>query len=51
MAPDGRKIAFERVNPSGSSRDIFRMRADGARQSNLTESPEIDANPSWQPMP
>lgn len=51
FSPDGKKIAFERVNPPGSSHDIFRMRADGTRKSNLTESLDTDANPSWQPMP
>ncbi len=51
FSPDGRKIAFERMNPPGSSRDIFRMRTDGSRKSNLAESSFIDANPSWQPTP
>ena len=52
FSPDGRKIAFERTNPTSSYRDIYRMRVDGTRKVNLTESPNVtDANPSWQPMP
>ncbi len=51
FSPDGRKIAFERQNPTSSVRDIYRMRADGTRKVNLTETSVIDANASWQPMP
>ncbi len=38
ISPDGRRIAFERDDPTDSFSDIFRMRADGTRKSNLTES-------------
>jgi Tol biopolymer transport system component len=51
FSPDGEKMAFERPNPFGSPRDICRMRVDGTRKYNLAESPDTDANPSWQPMP
>jgi Tol biopolymer transport system component len=53
FSPNGRKIAFERQNPTGSYRDIYRMRADGTRKSNLTERPfpVTDANASCPPMP
>jgi TolB protein len=48
-SPDGKRIAFERQGGT-VDRDIFRMRADGTRQFNLTDSHiTIDANPAWQP--
>jgi Tol biopolymer transport system component len=52
FSPDGRRIAFEstragQFNPG--FRDIFRTRADGANQFNLTNTDDTDANPSWQP--
>jgi Tol biopolymer transport system component len=48
FSPDGKRISFER--DPGASRDIWRMRADGANQFNVTDdgSTRIDANPSWQ---
>jgi TolB protein len=56
-SPDGRFIAFtsERDGapiPGGPSRtsDIFRMRADGTQQTNLTRSRlAIEFDPDWQP--
>jgi TolB protein len=58
FSPDGRSIAFtsERHGapipdqPGSRYPDIFRMRADGSHQTNLTRSPAIgDYNPDWQP--
>jgi Tol biopolymer transport system component len=55
-SPDGTKIAFVSnrpttgTNPTGD-REIFRMRASGASETQLTFNTAYDANPSWQPLP
>jgi Tol biopolymer transport system component len=58
-SPDGRSIAFTSdrdgdqipdAPPGELFPDIFRMRADGSQETNLTNSPTIfEANPDWQP--
>lgn len=58
FSPDGRFIAYtsERAgdpfpNDPGGVPDIFRMRADGSQQTNLTRSPaEFNFDPDWQPL-
>ena len=59
FSPDGRFIAFatERGGdpypgePDFFRTDIFRMRADGSQQMNLTSSPAVDNyDPDWQPL-
>jgi len=49
-SPSGKQIAFFR-NGGGADVDVFRMRADGSRLVNLTESATREANVSWQPRP
>jgi Tol biopolymer transport system component len=48
FSPDGRFIAFTRdINELG---DVFRMRANGTQQVNLTRSPSVNEfDPDWQP--
>ena len=59
-SPDGRSIAYWRHLPSGSfpfnGGDIYQMRADGSKVSNLTDNdgqdPIIgDIMPDWGPGP
>ena len=49
-SPDGRRIVY-RVNPPRSDEgDVWVMRADGSRKTNLTRSPAVaDWSPSWSP--
>jgi TolB protein len=59
FSPDGQYIAFtserdgHRVPGGGFFYpDIFRMRADGSQQTNLTKSPSVaNFDPDWQPLP
>ena len=61
FSPDGRLIAFSAgrdgnqmpdAPPGFTWFDIFRMRADGTRQTNLTATPdESELSPAWQPLP
>ena len=48
---DGRFIAFDSTRDSTSGiPDIFRMRADGTQQTNLTRTPTcFEFDPDWQP--
>jgi Tol biopolymer transport system component len=53
FSPDGRKIAFA-SNRDGPDYDIFKMKADGSAQVNLTNnnnSTTSEQFPSWQPDP
>jgi Tol biopolymer transport system component len=49
-SPDGKKIAFESFQ-TGSDVEIWRMRADGSNQVQLTDNTVADYSPSWQPIP
>lgn len=57
-SPDGTKIAFTRrpqgedgvADPQSGDGEIWVMNADGSGQTNLTNHPENDADPSWQPL-
>jgi Tol biopolymer transport system component len=53
FSPDGRFIAFEsdRAAPGTENIEIFRMRADGTQETNLTRNPALDAGAEWQPLP
>jgi dipeptidyl aminopeptidase/acylaminoacyl peptidase len=46
-APDGSRIAL--LSGTGTSRDILVIGADGSDQTNLTNNPFDDYNPSWSP--
>lgn len=48
-SPDGKKIAFDRSNPSDGNRDIYVMNADGTGLKRLTSDPSFDADPEWSP--
>lgn len=52
-SPDGRRIVFRRdLNPvrGETDYDIFTMRVDGTRETNLTNSPGVhDDHPNWSP--
>jgi TolB protein len=63
-SPDGRKIAFrtfrDEPDPATCSGqpdshpcnfEIYTMNADGTGQTNLTNGPEWDELPDWQPLP
>jgi len=47
---DGKKIAFM-SGQTGSDLEIWRMRADGSNQVQLTDNTAVDQSPSWQPIP
>ena len=46
-SPDGTRIAFVRF--FGGAGEIFVMNADGSGQTDLTNSPANDGDPSWSP--
>jgi Tol biopolymer transport system component len=52
---DGKKIAFDSNRPAADGTtdyEIWRVRAtDGANQTNLTNAPGNDTDPTWQPLP
>ena len=57
FSPDGQFISYTSARdgdpfPDGGFYwDIFRMRADGSQQTNLTRSPSVDNyDPDWQPL-
>lgn len=57
-APDGSKIAFTRrhlssdvvADDQSGDGEIWVMNADGSGQKNLTNHPDNDRDPSWQPL-
>lgn len=49
-SPDGKLIAFSMENKSGSSYEIFTVRADGTHLTNLTGTPNLgEWSPDWSP--
>jgi hypothetical protein len=48
-SPDGTKIAF-RIFTDVSFGDIAVMNADGSALTNITNTPEFESQPSWQPL-
>ena len=48
-SPDGEKIAFDRSDFTGESREIYVMNADGSGQTRLTNNNAVDRDPSWSP--
>jgi dipeptidyl aminopeptidase/acylaminoacyl peptidase len=48
-SPDGTRIAF-RIFTTGSFGDIAVMNADGSALANITNTPEFESQPSWQPL-
>jgi dipeptidyl aminopeptidase/acylaminoacyl peptidase len=48
-SPDGTKIAF-RTFTTESFGDIAVMNADGSALANITNTPEFESQPSWQPL-
>lgn len=49
FSPNGRKIVFERYNLGSGCSQIFAMDSDGTDQTNLTDTPGVDADPSFSP--
>ena len=47
-SPDGRKLAFVRLNASVGS-PIYVVKADGSGLLRLTRNPALDADPTWSP--
>ena len=50
-SPDGTRIVFHTVTGSPSSFEIFTMNRDGSDRRNLTQSPQHETDPTWQPVP
>jgi Tol biopolymer transport system component len=48
-SPDGSKIAF--AASRGTDDDIYTVNADGSGLTQLTNTPDEDAMPAWQPIP
>jgi hypothetical protein len=48
-SPDGTRIAF--ASRMDGDFDIYTMRADGTDVQQVTNSPGLDAEPTWQPLP
>lgn len=49
-APDGSRIAFTRQNYEGDSVQVFVVNADGTGLQQLTDGPEWNRQPSWNPV-
>lgn len=47
-SPDGQWIAFNKMQPDGQT-DLYIMRADGSDERQLTDDPEPDWQPQWEP--
>jgi Tol biopolymer transport system component len=51
-SPDSRKFAFaRRVSGSNFDRDIYTINADGTGIARLTDTPDAETQPDWQPVP
>jgi Tol biopolymer transport system component len=50
-SPDGRRIAFTRQNYAGDSVQVFVVNVDGTGLQQLTDGPELNGWPSWNPVP
>jgi TolB protein len=48
FSPNGKRIAFQTDRDDNS--EIYKMRADGKEQINLTNDPAGDFTPDWQPL-
>jgi Tol biopolymer transport system component len=50
-SPDGKKIAFERIEDDGKNSEIYVMNSDGTNQTNLTNTPPTahESAPSFSP--
>jgi Tol biopolymer transport system component len=48
-SPDGTKIVF-RIFTTASFGDVAVMNADGTALTNITNTPEFESQPSWQPL-
>ena len=54
-SPDGRSIAFgtfrdATLGGGESNAEVYTMRADGTKLTNLTQNPAFDGFPDWQPL-
>ncbi|HEX8474972.1 MAG TPA: Calx-beta domain-containing protein [Pyrinomonadaceae bacterium] len=51
-SPDGTRIVFERAlqGVETENRDLFVMNADGTNETRLTNHPDFDVEPAWQPL-
>ncbi|HKI53546.1 MAG TPA: hypothetical protein VJ987_05435, partial [Anaerolineales bacterium] len=47
-SPDGQWIAFNSLRNNDQA-DLFIMRADGSSQRQITDNPEPDWQPQWEP--
>lgn len=50
-SPDGSRIAFARQDGAGTTVQVFVMNADGSDLQQLTNAPEWNTDPRWQPVP
>lgn len=54
-SPDGRKLLFgsnrdDDGNPADEDHDLYKMRADGSHQRNITRDEHFETSPDWQPL-
>jgi Tol biopolymer transport system component len=55
-SPDGRSLLFgsnrdDDGNPNDADHDLYKMRANGSHQRNVTRDPYFETGPDWQPLP
>jgi TolB protein len=46
-SPDGKKIAYNGLQPGSRNTDVYLMDKDGNNIQKLTDSPRFDENPTW----
>jgi len=51
FSPDGTQIAYDAFERGDGNIDIWVMQADGSGATRLTDDPEPDLSPDWQPVP
>ena len=49
LSPDGKRLAFSRIDPVSGNQDIWVGEVDRATASRFTNHPSFDGYPSWSP--
>ena len=49
ISPNGKSLVFESCDPTGTSRDLYRVEVDRLIPVNITNSPVGESHPAWSP--